>query len=207
VTPPVPPTSAGQEAPASPPDELDPWNLDNFRQRQSLAAAAGVKKHLTELPVRTPDKSWWVRRHPDPEYCLDTWVIELKEEREVYLVDSSLWPELQGEACFRHMAFYLATTMQGKLFFWGIRLPADDTLEPDRWMRTPLEAVRLAKDQWTRITWNDEVKQHQVQTSDSTVEPEWPNRTLQELVQLAFKQFRIRTSDHPTIRRLRGQVS
>jgi hypothetical protein len=174
--------------------------------RQSLAAAAGVQKHLTELAVTTPNKAWWVRRHPDPEYAFDAWVIELKDEQETYLVLPHLWPALTGEATFKPKTFYLAVTMQGKPFLWGVRRPADDTKEPDRWMRAPLAAVNLAKEKWTRITWNEVTRQHDVKTCESTAEPEWPDLPLRELLKLAFKDYVIDNLDHPVLRRLRGEA-
>ena len=137
-------------APAPAPDPFDPAT---YRVPMSLEAAAGVKQILTSLTVRTPDKSWWVRRHPRPDYAMKAWVIELKEERETYLVTPKLWPALAGEATFKPKLFYLATNRQGHLCLWAVRCPADDTVEPDRWMRAPLEAVRLAKEKWVRITW------------------------------------------------------
>jgi hypothetical protein len=192
--------------PDAAPAALDPFDQATYRVRQTFAAAAGVQKVLTELAVCTPHKEWWVRRHPDPGYALDTWVIELKDNQETYLVLPPLWPGLCGEATFKRKTFFLAVTMQGKLFLWGVRRPADDTKEPDRWMRAPLEAVRLAKDQWTRITWNEDTRQHDVATCESTAEPEWPDLPFRELLKLAFKNYVIDKPDHPVLRRLRGDV-
>jgi hypothetical protein len=191
-------------APATPPDPFDPAT---YRVPLSLEAAAGVKQILTSLTVRTPDKSWWVRRHPSPSYAMKAWVIELKEERETYLVTPNLWPALAGEATFKPKLFYLATNRQGHLFLWAVRCPADDTAEPDRWMRAPLEAVRLAAEKWTRITWNESTKQHDVATCEVTAEAQWPDRPFRDLLELAFRGFVIDTLDHPVLRRLRGEVS
>jgi hypothetical protein len=186
---------------------LDPFDPSTYKLSQTLAAAAGVKKVLTELPVCTPNKAWWVRRHADPGYSLTAWVIELKDMQETYLVLPPLWSSLMGEACFKPKTFHLAVNMQGKLFLWGVRRPADDTKEPDRWMRAPLEAVRLAKDRWTRITWNELTREHDVATCDSDAEPEWPDLPFRDLLKLAFKNYVIDTPDHPVLRRLRGQTS
>jgi hypothetical protein len=203
------PAEMGEAAAATPPTsgEIDPFDPSTYKVSQSLAAAAGVKKHLTDLAVRTPDKSWWVRRHPAAEYSFSTWVIELKDEGETYLVLPPVWPSLTGEATFKPKTFVLAVTMQGKPFLWGVRRPADDTKEPDKWMRAPLEAIRLAKDKWTRITWNEVTRQHDVATCDSATEPEWPDLPFRELLKLAFKNFVIDATDHPVLRRLRGQNS
>jgi hypothetical protein len=192
--------------PTTTPDTPDPFDPSTYKVRQNLSAAAGVKNVLTELAVTTPNKSWWVRRHPNPEYALNTWVIELRDEQETYLVLPHLWPSLMGEATFKPKTFYLAVTMQGKPFLWGIRRPVDDTKEPDRWMRAPLAAVALAKDKWTRITWNEITKQHDVATCESAAEPKWPDLSLKELLKLAFKGFIIDEPDHPVLRRLRGEM-
>jgi hypothetical protein len=201
------PAELEQPTPGTAPAACDPFDPATYRVRQSLAAAAGVQKHLTELAVCTPNKAWWVRRHPDSdEYALNAWVVELKEEQETYLVLPPLWPALLGEATFKPKTFYLAVNMQGKYFLWGVRRPADDTKEPDRWMRAPLEAVRLAKDKWTRITWNEVTRQHDVATCESIAEPEWPDRPFRELLKLAFKDYVINSLDHPVLRRLRGEA-
>jgi hypothetical protein len=207
VEPSAPPADAqGQTAPSSPAPEIDPFDPQTYRVSQTLAAAAGVKRHLTELPVCKPRAEWWVRRHPDPEFSLSTWVIELREDQDVYLVLPPLWPSLMGKVSFRPKTLHLAVTMQGKLFFWLVNRPPDETKEPDKWSRTPMEAARLAKDRWTHLYWDPEARQHRVETSDSTVEPEWPDLPVRELLKVAFKDRVIDTLDHPVLRRLRGET-
>jgi hypothetical protein len=98
-------------------------------------------------------------------------------------------------------------TMQGKLFLWGVRVPVDDTKEPDRWMRTPLEAVRLAGKSWVRISWNELTHQHDLATCKATNEPQWPELTPKEVLKLAFKDSVIDRPDHPVLRRLRGETT
>jgi hypothetical protein len=190
---------------SGPEPAINPFDPATYKVEQSLAAAAGVKKHLVELAVTAPDKTWWVRRHPDDAYSRRSWFIVLKDERETYLVLPDLWKSLAGEATFKLMALYLAMTMQGKPFLWSVKIPADDTREPAKWMRAPLQAVRLAKDNWTRISWNEETRQHDVVTVESGVEPEWPNLSMPQLMELAFKGFIVDTLEHPVIRRLRGK--
>ena len=106
---------------ASSPDPFDPASL---RLSQSFAASLGVKKALLAVPVRKPDKSWFVRVHPDETYRLQTAVIELKEDRETYLVAAPLWPSLATEATFSPRALFAAMNRQGVVFLWPIRLPS-----------------------------------------------------------------------------------
>src|SRR5262249_8382823 len=112
---------------------------------------------------------------------------------------------LMGEACFKPKSFHLAVNMQGRHFLWGVRRPVDDTKEPDRWMRTPLEAVRLAKDKWTRLFWDEQTKVHRLQTSESGQEPTWPEKSFRELLEIAFKGFVIESADHPVLAQLKGE--
>ena len=54
--------------PAAPsPDPFDPASL---RLTSDFSASIGVKKALLSVPVRKPDKSWFVRVHPSDEYRL-----------------------------------------------------------------------------------------------------------------------------------------
>jgi hypothetical protein len=200
------PPQTESSPPASADQVINPYDPATYKVPQSLAAAAGVEKHLVELPVRAPDKTWWVRRHPEEEYSRKSYFIILKEEQEVYLVLPHLWKHLVGEPTFKPMRLYLSVTMQGKLFLWSVKIPADETKEPAKWMRAPLDAVRRAKDKWTHIYWNEETRQHDVETGDSEVQPQWPDRPMPELMELAFKGFVIDSLDHPVIRRLRGKT-
>ena len=72
-------------------------NLSALRLDQSYADTVGVKKLLTTVPVRKPGRQDFVRVHPDPKYRLTpAAIIEVKEDREVYLVTSEMAPGLHG---------------------------------------------------------------------------------------------------------------
>src|SRR6478752_7913554 len=76
----------------------NPFNPAALRLDQSFAETVGVKKLLTTVPVRKPNRQDFVRVHPDPAYRLTpAAIIELKEDREVYLVMPDMAPNLPGE--------------------------------------------------------------------------------------------------------------
>src|SRR5262245_26456009 len=104
----------------------DPFDPAALRLSQDFAADLGVKKALLTVPVRKPDKAWFIRVHPSEESRLVTAVVELKEERETYLVAPALWPELAGEATFSPRALFTAVNRQGVVFLWPVRLPGPD---------------------------------------------------------------------------------
>src|SRR4051812_18709708 len=81
-------------APAEKPAAPDPFDPAALRLTQDFSASVGVQKALLAVPVRKPDKSWFVRVYPDETYRLQTAVIELKEDRETYLVAPALWSAL-----------------------------------------------------------------------------------------------------------------
>src|SRR5262249_42264381 len=118
----------------SAPDPFDPASL---RLKGDFTAAAGVKKLMLSVPVRKPDKSWFVRTHPGEDYGLETAVIELKEDRETYLVVRALWPELATEATFSPRVLYTGVNRQGVVFIWPCRMPGPDG-KIDEWSRTAL---------------------------------------------------------------------
>jgi hypothetical protein len=184
------------------PDPFDPASL---RLSQDFAAL-GVKKALLTVPVRKPDKTWWVRVHPDDAYALQTAVIELKEERETYLVTPALWPGLAAEAAFSPRALFTAVNRQGVLFCWPARLPgADGRL--DAWSQSQLEAIQKARKGWVRVAANMTLGAYEVWEAPGDLgEPDWPDKPFRELLALAFKGKLIDSPDHPVLRKLRGEV-
>ena len=85
----------GPEAPGTTSiTQLDPFDPANLRLSQSFTETVGVKKLLTTVPVRKPSPQDFVRVHEGPEYRENFPIIELKDEREEYIVTAGLVPEL-----------------------------------------------------------------------------------------------------------------
>ena len=130
-----------------------PFDPSRLRLSQDFVAAAGVKKILNTVPVRKPSKEWFIQTNADPSYRLQTYVIELKEDSETYLVERSLWQELASESTFSPRALFTAMNRQGVVFLWPIRLPgADGRL--DDWSRSAMEAAQHAQAKWIRVQAN-----------------------------------------------------
>jgi hypothetical protein len=190
--------------PAQPEAAPDPFDLGRLRLSGSLNAGAAVKKQLTTIPCKKPSKEWFVRVHPT--HKIETCVIELKEDSEIYLVDPSLWDELSGESTFGARALYLAQNKQGVNFVWPIRLPGPDG-RLDDWSRSSLEAAEFASKQWCRVQSNRSLGAYEIFTAAAQwAEPEWPDLPLKEILRLAFRDKHITTADHPVLKRLRGEA-
>lgn len=198
-----PTTGAAAPSNGQAPDPFDPAGL---RLSQDFSATLGVKEVLVSVPVEKPKGEWWVPVHPSASYSLETAVIELKEDREVFLVAPPLWSGLADEPTFSPRALFTAINRQGRLFLWHCRLPGPDGKTPD-WITLPLEAVRQAKVSWTRFFWDDKQRRHRIKTTEADwEEPSWPDLDLAELLKLAFKDRFIQEADHPVLRKLRGEV-
>ena len=121
------------------PNPFDPAAL---RLDQSFADSVGVKKHLMTVPVRKPNRQDFVRVHPDPAYRLTpAAIIEVKEDREVYLVTPNMAQDLPGE--FAAATLFTAINRQGVLSLWPVKLPGPDG-KHNEWHRSAAEAAELA---------------------------------------------------------------
>ncbi|MEL0036066.1 MAG: hypothetical protein VW874_04875 [Gammaproteobacteria bacterium] len=178
------------------------FNPSQLRLSQNFSESTGVKKHYNTIPVRKPGRQDFIRTHPDSKYRLETAIIELKEERETYLVDPSLWNELPGELIPKVLITYI--NRQNVLSLWPIRLPGSDG-RIDHWNNSALEAAVLAETSWVRVSANMHLGAYEVFTATGDLlEPEWPDLSFEEILKIAFKGRYIDSLDHSVIRRLVG---
>jgi hypothetical protein len=183
------------------PDPFDPAAL---RLSQDPLAAAGVKKALIRVPVRRPGQQEYIRVHPDEDYRLDTAIIELKDDRETYLVAPHLRAELFAET--KPVRLFTTISRQGVVAIWPCKLPGADG-RPNAWHNTALQAAELAMSRWTRIVADMGLGGYQPYTAAGDLpDPEWPEQSFPALLKIAFGAFYIDRPDHPVIRKLQGLV-
>ena len=184
-------------------DAGDGFDLENLRLSQNFRELVGVKKLLITVPVRKPGKQDFFRVRPGEDWRLETMVLEIKEDRETYLVAPELWPELPGELVPK----VLLTTInrQGVIAIWPVRLPGEDGRQ-DNWSRSALEAADLGRRNWIRLVANMSLGGYEIYqaTRDDLPEPIWPDLSFQEILKIAFQDRFIQTLDHSAIRRLKG---
>ena len=189
---------------AAPATAPDPFDIPSLRLNPSFFETAGVKKLLTTVPVRKPGKQDFIRVRPQLEYRENFAMIDLKDDREEYLVRPELIQELAGEVVFKTV--FTAIDRQGVIFLWPIRLPAPDERKSD-WARSEREAAELAMTQWLRLKPNMKLGAYERFVAESAMaDPVWPELSYQELVRIAFRDRMITTIDHPVVKRLRGLI-
>jgi len=187
----------------------DPFaDLSKLRLGQNFVELAGAKKLLTTVWVRKPDKQEYVRTHPEPEFRMDCAIIELKEDRENYLVMPGVAAAVVNEV----KPVMLCTTIsrQGVVFLWPVPLTPLDGAGGRRKVleshRTQQEAAARAIGGWIRMVWSMSVGAYEIFEGPSgTPDPVWPEHSFQDLLRVGFKDKIIQSLDHPVLKRLRGE--
>jgi hypothetical protein len=182
----------------------DPFAPENLRLSQQFSETAGVKKLLTTVPVRKPNPQHFVRVRPGPEWRSDFSILDLRDDREQFIVVAGLAGQLAGELV--HKTLHLAVTRQGVPFFWPIRMPMPDGKDME-WWRSEREAAERATSNWIRIRANMELGANEIfEAADRLSEPEWPEHDYWSLIKIAFRDHLIDNLNHPAIKRLRGMA-
>ena len=161
-----------------------------------------VRPVLTHIPVKKPSKEWYFRIHP--EIALDTLILETKDEGEVLLVSPALQEQLLGEKCVGVRTLRLGVTRQGTPFIWPVRRPMEG--RRDSWATTALDAISYAEKQWVRMQADMNLGGYTILVARVDDEPRWPEEEFTEILRIAFKGAVVDSMDHPTLKRLRGEL-
>jgi hypothetical protein len=184
---------------------VDPFNPKRLRLSQRFAQGMDVKRALATVPVRKPSPQEFFRVHPDEDWRLDTAVIDIKADREVYLVAPEIWPLFPNEC--KPRTLYTTIDRRNVLTLWPVRLP-DENGRLDDWNRSAHEAAELAIEKWVRLSADMALGAYRIDVAMGTFpDPVWPSDVgFADLLKIAFKGKMIEDLDHPVLRRLRGEI-
>jgi hypothetical protein len=172
----------------------DPFDLKGLRLNQNFVESAGVKKLLTTVPVGRMNPQEFVRIHPGENYREAFALIELKEDREFYVLRREIAEELPGE-------FFLATLFtcinrQGVVRLVPVKLPSPDG-RVNEWHRSLLEGIKAAMQSWLRIKANMSLGAYETILATGTIpDPTWPKESFEELLRVAFRDRVVDRTDH-----------
>lgn len=87
---------------------------------------------------------------------------------------------------------------------WPITLQGDaGTTNP--WYETAREAAELAKSSWIRMVADMSLGAYRIYKAEGVLsDPDWPHRSMNELLEVAFRDKVIDSEEHSLVRRLRG---
>ena len=184
--------------------KLDPFDPASLRISQDYVSMAGVKKILSKIPVRKPTRQEYVRVNPSEDYRITTAILELKDDRETFIVTPTIRDDLASELV--PVQIFTAINRQGVVFLWPCKLP-DETGRTNAWWESALEAAQHAHEKWVRISSNMSLGAYQIYEAEGDLsEPEWPSEDFHELLKIAFRGSVIDSFEHPVLKRLRGAI-
>ena len=194
---PIPNTPAAACAP-------DPFDPESLRLGQDFGASVGVRKVLTVVPVRKPNRHEFVRVRSGESWRLQTAIFEDRVSKEQYMVAQELWAELAGEVF--PVCIFVTVNRQGDVFLWPTKLPTSDG-RSNSWNESALAAANIAEERWVRIAANMPAGMYDTyEAAGELSDPVWPDLSFRDLLSLAFKDRRIADSKHPVLKSLRGEL-
>jgi hypothetical protein len=214
TTPPPAAADPGVMPPILPPTPVpadDPIDITQARIGHNFGDRAAVKKLVTDVAVGKPDKEHFIRVRPEVDHRLNCHLLRIKQgdkAKGYYWLARGIADQLAALTSVAKLiaAYTLFTgiTRAGGLFLWPIPLP-DENGEMISWYRSAQEAATIAQDQWIRVEANMSRSNYDVWGAEGQVpDPQWPDKSLQELIRLGFKQKLIDRLDHPVLLQLRG---
>jgi hypothetical protein len=178
--------------------------FSSLRLSQNFGQTLGVKKVLTTVPVTKPSRDRFFRTHPSPDWVYPTWVLENKSTNETYIVSDEIASILGG--LVRPVELYAAIDRQNNVFFIPVPLPGPNGIR-NPWHESLLHAVVRARLIWLRIAANKDLGGYDIfEATAKLPEPIWPEATLEELLEVAFRGRIISTPDHPVVQERLGGV-
>jgi hypothetical protein len=180
----------------------DPFDPDSLRVSGDVNAI-GAEKLLVRIAVRKPTKQEYFRVRTDQEFRLPCAILEIKEEREFYLVTPDVLPALAEDV--RHVELRFCQNRQGVPFMWPVPMPGPDG-RSNSWHESAREAANLAEESWVRMIAVMAEGGYSLYRATGTIpDPEWPDKSMAELLKLAFRGGKlIDSEDHPIVQQLNG---
>ncbi len=179
------------------------FKLQDLTLPQNFEEKFSERKRGISIVVKRPDSLTYVRFHPSDEYHYKGCVLEFKDKKEYYLVSSDVATLLEKD--LKYKLFALGISRQGSLFIWPISTPnSSGFLDP--YSESATDIVVLGKSSWCRIRTNIEAQCYESFVPEfQMAEPEWPEMSLEDIFNIAFKDRYIDSEDHPVILSLLGK--
>lgn len=179
-------------------------DLTKLTLTQNFSQLAGVKKVVTTVPTRKPNKQLWLRVRRGAEWQVQVLTLTMQDTGDVYFVHPDLYGELADDV--RPMMLYLYITRDGTLCLWPVSLPSEDgRLNP--WAQSAHTAAKAAQLDWVKVVSSQSLGAYEIRVPTARMdEPTWPELSMREILNLAFRDKLITSLDHPIVRGLRGEI-
>ncbi len=174
-------------------EDVDPFDKSAVSLSPGDRAASVAVKELVEVPVRRPSQEAFFRVHADDNYTTD-----------IAILENHLRPLLRKE--IKPFQLYTCITRTGGVFLWPVRLPGEDGKD-NKWWSSAHSIARDARTEWVRCTSSKDMGFYEkTKTLVALPDPEWPNYSFRDLMELAFGNQRIADMDHTVVKQRQGRI-
>lgn len=179
-------------------------DFESLRLNTNYAENYSVKKVLVVVPVKKPNKDKFFRVREGAEWEFATFVLEKKEDNEVYLVTREIADVLGS--LVRAVVLYSAIDRKSNPFLIPVTLPGLDGRR-NNWHESLQQGVNRAKQIWIRAVPNMSIGSYDIlEATGSITEPNWTEHTMQQLLEVAFRNKIIKNIDDPIVQGLLGAI-
>jgi hypothetical protein len=195
-------TSADKKTDQPPPPRKH-WNAASLRVDPEDESTPGAKPLLLRVPVEKPNPQDFVRVRPEPQHRAITYILEVKEKRETYVVVPAVARMVLKEV--KKVELRICVNLNGAVRLWPVPMPKPDE-KSNAYNESHRAAAEEAEKDWVRVWSDGKAAQYVAEAPiDEQPPPRWPDQTLDDLIDIAFKGRIIDSIDHPVLKALRGQ--
>ena len=200
----TPPEPKAETAAGQPGELLSNFDLKGLRLPQDSASEEfGAKRLLTRIPVGKPAKTEFFRVRSGAEWQFPASVLELKEERETYVIGPRV-RDCIAEVT-RAVVLHVAIDRHENLYVLPVPLPGHDGRR-NPWHESLALVVSKAEKSWIRCVANLRARSYDAWAAESKIpDPEWPDLSLSEILKIAFRDRIVDSPDDPVISAIRGR--
>ena len=182
-------------------------DLNSIRLNQDFDTQNLGEKVIDRIPVRKPHKTEFFRVRPESEFQIAAAMLEVQEGmgKKEYLLNPSIAGSIGS--LVRKKALFVAINREHNLIVVPVNLP-DETGRLDTWSQSRYRAVMQAMTAWVRIEANmnaggyDQFRAREGVISD----PVWPDLSMDDIVNIAFRDLYIDSAEHPILLKLKGEA-
>lgn len=195
-------TQLGQTIAPAHSHSANDFDLSNLRLPQNFGQALSVAQLITNVPLRKPSKGEFFRVNPDPNWKLETMLLELKSDGETYIVLPCVFREILD--LIRPVVLHGSIDRKGNFFLIPCPLPGPDG-KINQWHQSLACIIQHAEKKWVRSTANLAAGSYDLFVATGIDdEPIWPDAGFAELIKIAFRNKIINSPEHPIIKQLLG---
>ncbi len=176
-------------------------DIASLRLNEDVLGSVQMTSSLAQVTYGKPNKQVFIRCHPKLYATFK--ILEHGETRQSYLVAPGV-QELEEDA--RAILLQAYVTWQGAVRLWGLKKPLVGG-SANSWIDSAFAAREASLKTWIRITSNQSLAVYEWKEASFDDEPEWPDVTLDYLVERAFLEANIiRDASHPIVREMLGRL-